>query len=408
MAAAAIAHVPPPSFHSLEALLTPLTKEAVGSLFSALDANGDGRLSVEDFANPVTHEVSQAALAQWRRVHAEAKGSAAAAAACAGAGVPSPPAPASSSAGSVELWELQRYFLRAAEVHAHASPAIQALVNGHVRRVGRDIANMLNLRVGVDAQKKRSRSECESEGAAAAAADAGGGGGGAEAAAGGEKRHRVTTTTAAAAAAAAATATAVAAAAASSAAVQAAASAAAGVGEHMHALVQLDGDSRRAVTRLFAQLDKTGDGVIALDDFADEEGVSAEMHALFGELRALFAVAGGGGGAAAASIRQTDFLRFFLRQGVLFLQSDPDCALAVNGAVQDAVAAFYEATARPLDVEVAARSGAADVEDVRGGFGNLRVASAVGSEVSALDSFEYAVDDAPDGGGGGEGGAQAQ
>ena len=101
--------------------------------------------------------------------------------------------------------------------------------------------------------------------------------------------------------------------------------------------------------------------------------------------------------------------------------------------VQDAIAAFYEATARPLDVEVAARSVAADVdaaqmraelekqrelerqaegrrrvEDVRGGFGNLRVASAVGSEVSALDSFEYAVDDALDDGGGGEGRAQGQ
>jgi len=374
--AAHVPRAPPPSFHSLEALLTPLTKEAVGSLFSALDVNGDGRLSVEDFASPVTHEVSQAALAQWRRVHADAKG--AAAAAYAGS-LPSP-APASSSAGSVELWELERYFLRAAEAHAHASPAIQAALNGHVHRVGRDIANMLNLRVGVDAQKKRSRRSAR-------------------------------LTTAATAAAAATTATVVAAAAASSAAVHAAASAAAGVGEHMHALVQLDGDSRRAVARLFAQLDKTGDGVIALDDFADEEGVSAEMHALFGELRALFgavAAGGGRGATAAASIRLPEFLRFFLRQGVLFLQSDPDCALAVNGAVQDAVAAFYEATARPLDVEPAARSVAADVEDVRGGFGNLRVASAVGSEVSALDSFEYAVDDALDDGGGGEGRAQGQ
>ena len=369
--AGSVPRPPPPSFHSLEALLTPSTKEVINTLFSAIDTTGDGRITVEDFAHPVTKAVSQMALKQWRRVHTEAKHAVAAMAASSGGG-------GTGTAGVepfVELWELQRYFLRVAEVHVQQSASIQAALNVRVRAACLELASMLTLRVRLDdAAKLNKRQRTDAH-------DGGGGGGGLQR----EKRHRVAAASGAARADCVDTDLSCAAVAAHSV-VRAAASAAAGVDERLHALVQLDDESRRSIAHLFSLLDTTGDGIIALDDFTGDGAVSAEMHRLFNDLKQLFGASGGG------AIRQHEFLRFFLGQGVLFLQQDRECVDGTNAAVYDTAATFYEAAARTLPVEEHTPRAAAAVLDefdaVRGMFGALGIST---QQASTLEMFEYAV-----------------
>jgi Ca2+-binding EF-hand superfamily protein len=342
-------------------------------LFTAIDTTGDGRITVEDFAHPVTKAVSQMALKQWQRVHAEAKRAVAAMAACSGGG-------GTGIGGAepyVELWELQRYFLRVAEEHVQQSTSIQAALNVRVRAACRELASLLTLRVRLDdAEKLNKRQRTDAH-------DSSGAGAGAV------KRHRVATASGAARADCAGADLSCAAVAAHSV-VRAAASAAAGVDERLHALVQLDAPSRRSIAHLFSLLDKTGDGIIALDDFTGDGAVSAEMHRLFNDLKQLFGASGGG------SIRQHEFLRFFLRQGVLFLQLDRECVDDINAAVYGTAATFYEAAARTLDAkrpveEHTPRAAAAVLDEfdaVRGMFGALGIST---QQASALEMFEYAV-----------------